>query len=217
MSASSWPGRRAAVRQRSGARSLASAQNGWVRLIGYVPDAALVALVGSADAVAYPSRYEGFGLPVLEALACGAVVVAADRTSIPEVAGDAAILVDPDSDDALAAGLLRALTDEPLRAASRRGRTTAGHEVRLGSLRGGDGRRLPARPGVLTAARRPGPVADGCVTIGAMPRLTPSRRSPDADRPPHLLDHRQHHPGLAGDPTVRSPRSRRPRLGSVAS
>ena len=67
-------------------------------------------------AVAYPSRYEGFGLPVLEALACGAVVVAADRTSIPEVAGDAAILVDPDSDDAMAAGLLRALTDEPLRA-----------------------------------------------------------------------------------------------------
>ena len=90
--------------------------HGWVRLIGYVPDAALVALVGHAGAVAYPSRYEGFGLPVLEALACGAVVVAADRTSIPEVAGDAAILVDPDSDDAMATGLLRALTDEPLRA-----------------------------------------------------------------------------------------------------
>ena len=68
----------------------------WVRAVGYVPDAALVALVGRASAVAYPSRYEGFGLPVLEALACGAVVVAADRTSIPEVAGDAAILVDPD-------------------------------------------------------------------------------------------------------------------------
>lgn len=88
----------------------------WVSLIGYVPDDALVALIGRAGAVAYPSRYEGFGLPVLEALACGAVVVAADRTSIPEVAGDAAILVDPGSDDAMADGLLRALIDGTLRA-----------------------------------------------------------------------------------------------------
>ena len=88
----------------------------WVRLTGYVPNDALVALVGAATAVAHPSRYEGFGLPALEALACGAVVVAADRTSIPEVAGDAAILVDPESDDALAAGLLAALTDRDLRA-----------------------------------------------------------------------------------------------------
>jgi alpha-1,3-rhamnosyl/mannosyltransferase len=87
-----------------------------VSLIGYVPDDALVALIGRAGAVAYPSRYEGFGLPVLEALACGAVVVAADRTSIPEVAGDAAILVDPGSDDAMADGLLRALIDGTLRA-----------------------------------------------------------------------------------------------------
>ncbi len=88
----------------------------WVRVAGYVPDEALVALVGTATAVAYPSRYEGFGLPVLEAMACGAVVVAADRTSIPEVAGQAAILVDPESDDALADGLLTALTDSDLRA-----------------------------------------------------------------------------------------------------
>ena len=84
-------------------------------VVGYVPEAALVALVGTATAVAYPSRYEGFGLPVLEAMACGAVVVAAHRTSIPEVAGHAAVLVDPDSDDALAAGLITALTDSDLR------------------------------------------------------------------------------------------------------
>lgn len=88
----------------------------WVRVAGYVPDEALVALVGTATAVAYPSRYEGFGLPVLEAMACGAVVVAADRTSIPEVASQGAILVDPESDDALADGLLTALTDRDMRA-----------------------------------------------------------------------------------------------------
>jgi alpha-1,3-rhamnosyl/mannosyltransferase len=87
----------------------------WVRSVGYVPDDVLVALVGAASAVAYPSRYEGFGLPVLEAMACGAIVVASNLPSIAEVAGDAAILVDPDSDDGLAAGLSAALTDDDLR------------------------------------------------------------------------------------------------------
>ena len=78
--------------------------------------AALRALYSTAEVVAYPSRYEGFGLPVLEALACGAVVLAADATAIPEVAGDAAILVDPDSDEAVTAGLIAAVTDRELRA-----------------------------------------------------------------------------------------------------
>ncbi|HEY0443056.1 MAG TPA: glycosyltransferase family 1 protein [Candidatus Limnocylindrales bacterium] len=88
---------------------------GWVRFLGYVPDDAVVALVNRATVVAYPSIYEGFGLPVLEAMACGAVVVAGNRTSIPEVAGDAALLVDPMSDDDLAAGLAAALDDASLR------------------------------------------------------------------------------------------------------
>lgn len=88
----------------------------WIALAGYVPDAVLEALYSRAEVVAYPSIYEGFGLPVAEALAIGAIVVASDSTSIPEVAGDAALLVDPESDDALSAGLLQALTDEPLRA-----------------------------------------------------------------------------------------------------
>jgi alpha-1,3-rhamnosyl/mannosyltransferase len=87
----------------------------WTRMVGYVAHDALVALVGRAAVVAYPSRYEGFGLPVLEAMACRAIVVAADRSSIPEVAGDAAVLVDPDSDDAVAAGIHAALTDTALR------------------------------------------------------------------------------------------------------
>jgi glycosyltransferase involved in cell wall biosynthesis len=89
---------------------------GWVRLTGYVSDPVLEALYNAALVVAYPSLYEGFGLPVAEALAIGAVVVASDSTSIPEVAGDAAVLVDPNDDDALTAGLERAATDEELRA-----------------------------------------------------------------------------------------------------
>jgi glycosyltransferase involved in cell wall biosynthesis len=87
----------------------------WVHLTGYVSDPVLEGLYNAALVVAYPSLYEGFGLPVVEALAIGAVVVASDSTSIPEVAGDAAILVDPNSDDALADGLERAITDASLR------------------------------------------------------------------------------------------------------
>ncbi len=88
---------------------------GWVRLTGYVSDSILEALYNAALVVAYPSLYEGFGLPVAEALAIGAIVVASDSTSIPEVAGDAAVLVDPNDDDALTAGIERAATDEALR------------------------------------------------------------------------------------------------------
>jgi glycosyltransferase involved in cell wall biosynthesis len=88
----------------------------WVRLTGYVTDPILEALYNEALVVAYPSLYEGFGLPVAEALAIGAVVVASDSTSIPEVAGDAAVLVDPNDDDALTRGIEQAATDASLRA-----------------------------------------------------------------------------------------------------
>ena len=87
----------------------------WVHKLGYVDDDVLVALHSAAYVVAYPSLYEGFGLPVLEALACGAIVVASSTTSIPEVAGDAAILVDPMSIEAIADGLSKAATDQQLR------------------------------------------------------------------------------------------------------
>lgn len=89
--------------------------HGWVRELGYVDLPTLVSLYGAAWVVAYPSMYEGFGLPVLEALACGAVVLAANATAIPEVAGDAALLVGPDEDSEMTEGLLRAVTDETLR------------------------------------------------------------------------------------------------------
>lgn len=83
---------------------------------GYVADEELVWWYRAAAVFAYPSLLEGFGLPVLEAMACGAPVVTSNVSSLPEVAGDAALLVDPTSVDALAAALLRLLDDTTLAA-----------------------------------------------------------------------------------------------------
>ena len=87
----------------------------WVTFTGFVDRDTLRALYGAARVVAYVSLYEGLGLPVLEALACGAVVVASGTTAVPEAAGSAAVLVDPSSDESVIDGLSRALTDESLR------------------------------------------------------------------------------------------------------
>lgn len=81
-----------------------------IRMLGYVPEADLAALMTTAAAVVYASTYEGFGLPILEAMACGAVVVTSNVSSMPEVAGDAGILVDPFDPAAIAYGIERALT-----------------------------------------------------------------------------------------------------------
>jgi alpha-1,3-rhamnosyl/mannosyltransferase len=78
---------------------------GRVRFLGPVAEELLPTLYGGAAAFAFPSRYEGFGLPPLEAMACGAPVVAADASSLPEVVGDAALLVPPNDAAALAAAL----------------------------------------------------------------------------------------------------------------
>ena len=78
---------------------------------GYVPPEDLPALYGMADLFTFPSLYEGFGLPVLEAMACGTPVVTAPTGSIPEVAGDAAWYVDPWDVEALTEGLARVLKD----------------------------------------------------------------------------------------------------------
>jgi glycosyltransferase involved in cell wall biosynthesis len=79
--------------------------------LGFVPRADLDALYAAASVVAYPSLREGFGLPVLEAMAQGAVVMTSSTTSTAEVGGDAALLVDPVDVDAMAAALHLALTD----------------------------------------------------------------------------------------------------------
>ncbi len=86
-----------------------------VKLLNYVPYPDLRVLYAGAAVFAFLSAYEGFGLPVLEAMACGAVVLAADATSLPEVAGDAALLVDPFDTSAVANRLYAALTDASLR------------------------------------------------------------------------------------------------------
>ena len=83
---------------------------------GHVPDEDIPLLYNGADALAFPSLFEGFGFPILEAMACGCPVVTSNVTSLPEVAGGAAIIVNPYRVDEIAEGLYRALTDEPLRA-----------------------------------------------------------------------------------------------------
>jgi glycosyltransferase involved in cell wall biosynthesis len=82
------------------------------RALGYVPERLLPGLYAGALALAMPSLYEGFGLPCLEAMACGTPVVAADRAALPETCGDAALLADPQDGAAFAEALLRAATDD---------------------------------------------------------------------------------------------------------
>jgi len=87
-----------------------------VLFTGYVPQEDVPALYSGADCVMMPSLYEGFGFPVLEAMACGTPVVCSDASSLPEIAGDAALLVAPTDDEALAASVQRVLDDSVLSA-----------------------------------------------------------------------------------------------------
>lgn len=87
-----------------------------VILTGYVSDSDLPALYRTASAFVYPSLFEGFGLPPLEAMACGTPVITSNLSSLPEVAGSAALLIDPLNEQELAAALQRILNDQPLRA-----------------------------------------------------------------------------------------------------
>ena len=86
-----------------------------IRQLGFVGDEALCSLYHAAQVVWFPSRYEGFGIPVVEAMACGAPVVASNCSSLPEVAGGAAILASPNSIDAQIEALEAVLRDSPLR------------------------------------------------------------------------------------------------------
>jgi glycosyltransferase involved in cell wall biosynthesis len=84
------------------------------RFLGMVPDADMPALYASARALIYPSLYEGFGLPPLEAMACGTPVVASNAASLPEVVGKAALMVDPNDPESLLQAL-DVLCDETVR------------------------------------------------------------------------------------------------------
>jgi glycosyltransferase involved in cell wall biosynthesis len=83
-----------------------------VTLTGYVPEADLRAIYSGADVFCYPSLYEGFGLPVLEAMACGAPVITSASSSLLEVAGDAAVLIDPTSVEELSHALESVLSSD---------------------------------------------------------------------------------------------------------
>ncbi len=86
-----------------------------VRFTGYVPREDMPALYSSAGLFVYPSLYEGFGLPPLEAMACGTPVITSNTSSLPEVVGDAGIMVDPLNAEELADAMLRVLQDPALR------------------------------------------------------------------------------------------------------
>jgi glycosyltransferase involved in cell wall biosynthesis len=87
----------------------------YVRLLGYLPEETLAVMYRLAAVFVFPSLYEGFGLPPLEAMASGTSVVTSNVSSLPEVAGDAAMLVDPYDPGAIAEGMYTVLTDEDAR------------------------------------------------------------------------------------------------------
>jgi glycosyltransferase involved in cell wall biosynthesis len=89
---------------------------GRIRVLGLVPRHELPVLYSQADLFVFPSLYEGFGFPILEAMACGCAVLATSSSSIPEVAGDAALLVPPGDEQALSEAMLHLLSDPELRA-----------------------------------------------------------------------------------------------------
>jgi len=83
-----------------------------IRILGYVTDDAIPHLYRGADALVFATLFEGFGLPVVEAMACGTPVVTSTASSLPEVAGDACAMVDPESIEAIAAGILQILGED---------------------------------------------------------------------------------------------------------
>lgn len=109
--AGAWGWKAGQIRDRLEARGL----SGQVRLLGYLGDAQLAALYRRCIALVWPTWYEGFGLPPLEALACGAPVIVSDVASLPEVVGDAALRLDPADTVAWTLAMQRVAEDEALR------------------------------------------------------------------------------------------------------
>ena len=99
--------------------TLATAESSTVRdqiiLTGYVDDKDLPALYSAASCFVYPSYFEGFGIPPLEAMRCGTPTITGDRTCFPEIIGDAGLMVDPFDEQAIKCGIMRVLTEQTLR------------------------------------------------------------------------------------------------------
>jgi glycosyltransferase involved in cell wall biosynthesis len=113
-----WKSKDTAVRLESGIPS--------VRYLGYVPENDLPLLTSAAEVLAYPSLYEGFGFPVAQAMAAGTAVLTSNVSSLPEVAGEAALLIDPRSVDSIRDGLIHLLHSPSLREElARKGRERA--------------------------------------------------------------------------------------------
>jgi len=92
-----------------------TAGNSNVKYLGYVSDEKLIELFREVDVCVYPSLYEGFGLPPLEAMACGCPVIVSNSSSLPEVVGDAGILIDPDDVAGMAKAIIKVLRDDKLK------------------------------------------------------------------------------------------------------
>ncbi|MDO8735163.1 MAG: glycosyltransferase family 1 protein, partial [Elusimicrobiota bacterium] len=90
-------------------------ERGDIILTGYITEEENICLYNAASVFVFPSLYEGFGLPILEAMACGTPVITSDVYSMPEVAGDAAIMVNPEKISEITAAILKIVKDENLR------------------------------------------------------------------------------------------------------
>ena len=124
--------------------------------VGYVDDVDRRGLLSGAEILAYPSLAEGFGFPLLEGFAANVPVLTSNTSSLPEVAGDAAVLVDPRDPAAIAAGLTELLEDDDLRNVVRRGRHRAGGRLHLAALGTRDrGRAAPGGAARPVDSRRP--------------------------------------------------------------
>jgi len=86
-----------------------------IHFIGRVTDTQLVELIGGAYALMYPSKFEGFGIPIVEAMKCGVPVITSNETAMPEIAGDAAMLVNPHSVESMSDAMIKLVSDEGLR------------------------------------------------------------------------------------------------------